>query len=147
METAKCNEWPNRRTPALDTSERLTRIEVPTVTGMADHLIDASSIEHIYANSLGSVWSTVAGDESRIDGVKIDVQGVEVDVLLGVNEALQRWRPKIVVEVHSGVDRRRIDRIFALAGYADAATRLHGESDSDDQAASSLPDISFSYLP
>ena len=36
----------------------------------------------------------------RLDLVKIDVEGGELDVLRGARQLLQRWRPALVVELH-----------------------------------------------
>lgn len=40
-------------------------------------------------------------NELRIDLIKIDVEGAEVDVLLGATDVLLRQRPTLLVEVHS----------------------------------------------
>lgn len=41
------------------------------------------------------------GKLHRPDFVKIDVQGLELDVLVGMNVTIQEYKPKIYVEVHS----------------------------------------------
>ena len=41
--------------------------------------------------------------ESRLpppDAIKIDVEGAEVDVLLGATETLRRYRPRLLIELH-----------------------------------------------
>jgi len=39
---------------------------------------------------------------SKPDFVKIDVQGVELDVLLGMTKTIQKHKPKLFVEIHGG---------------------------------------------
>ncbi len=46
---------------------------------------------------------------SRIDVIKIDVEGAELDVLRGTAEVLKHFRPLIVVEVNK--------ETYASAGY------------------------------
>ena len=64
------------------------------------------------------LWPRICGNEPRIDGVKIDVQGMEIEVLNGMIETLRRHHPKLVVEVHRGVDREKFLHTIELAGYA-----------------------------
>jgi FkbM family methyltransferase len=54
------------------------------------------------------------------DFVKIDVEAAELDVLAGMNQTLKSWRPRLFVEIHSGVDVRRLAQNLIEKGY-----RLH----------------------
>jgi FkbM family methyltransferase len=64
------------------------------------------------------LWQQICGKNERIDGVKIDVQGMEIEVLQGMLETLRRQRPKLVVEVHTGVDRKELLDLIETVGYS-----------------------------
>ena len=92
--------------------------DLPTVRGMADSTIGAGAwSERILTVALDSIWPSLSGADARIHGIKIDVQGMEFDVLHGMREALQRWSPKLVVEFHRGVDRGEILQLLHDCGY------------------------------
>lgn len=50
---------------------------------------------------------------SRVDLIKIDAEGMDVEVLQGATETLQRWHPHIFLE-HHDTDQSRIEEIRAL---------------------------------
>jgi FkbM family methyltransferase len=64
------------------------------------------------------LWPLVNGANPAIHGVKIDVQGMELDTLAGMREALARWRPRLVVELHAGVSRELALALLTDAGYS-----------------------------
>lgn len=70
------------------------------------------------------LWPYICGGNTRIDGVKIDVQGMEIEVLKGMGETLKRDQPKLVVELHAGVDRNELLRLIEGAGYSRRATPI-----------------------
>jgi FkbM family methyltransferase len=53
--------------------------------------------------------------DGSVDFLKIDVEGAEVDVLLGARSLIAQGRPTIVVEIHSAEARRHV--IGLLDGY------------------------------
>ncbi len=57
----------------------------------------------------------------RVDLVKIDVEGEELRVLLGMQEVIRRWKPALVVEVHrelaGGEDPRQVLHVLNRWGY------------------------------
>jgi hypothetical protein len=69
---------------------------------------------------------------ARIDGVKIDVQGMEIQVLEGMADLLKKYKPKLLVEVHRGVSRRKLLDMIDSVGYRPsgfAVEPLPGESE------------------
>ena len=51
------------------------------------------------------------------DFVKIDVEGFEYEVLEGMTETLQKFKPKIIMETHSSELRRKCDEFLHEVGY------------------------------
>ncbi|WP_306223433.1 FkbM family methyltransferase [Bosea beijingensis] len=41
-------------------------------------------------------------DFPRVDFLKIDAEGAEEDIILGLNQVIERWRPRIVLEFNPG---------------------------------------------
>ena len=65
----------------------------------------------IIAVGLDAIWDGIADGDPIVHGIKIDVQGMELDALRGMRRLLSRHRPKIVLEIHRDVPR---DDVLAL---------------------------------
>jgi FkbM family methyltransferase len=61
--------------------------------------------------------SLIAAGEPPPDLMKIDVEGAEVDVLLGASRLLAERHPKIILEAHSRSLERECTELLAGAGY------------------------------
>lgn len=86
--------------------------------GMADSTIPQRGWrEPFLVYSLDSLWPTLSENAPKIHGIKIDVQGMEYEVLSGMRQVLTESRPKLVVEFHEGVDRKEILRLLRECGY------------------------------
>jgi FkbM family methyltransferase len=97
----------------------LTSIDLPVERGMVDSTVkNQGSHEKILVTSLDWLWPRISGESQRIDGVKIDVQGMELSVLRGMTELLRRDHPRLVVELHTGVDRQEFLEVVRAAGYS-----------------------------
>jgi FkbM family methyltransferase len=70
------------------------------------------------------LWPRICGGNTQIDGVKIDVQGMELEVLRGMVETLRQQRPRLVLEVHTGVSRAELLDLVESVGYARQATPI-----------------------
>ncbi len=91
---------------------------LPTVRGMADTTISGRAWkEPISVASFDTVWALLCEQNPAVHGVKIDVQGMELDVLEGMRATLTLHQPKLIVEFHTGVDRRSILNLLAACGY------------------------------
>jgi hypothetical protein len=90
------------------------------------------------------LWSRINGGRSTIHGVKIDVQGMELDVLAGMRESLAQQRPRLVVELHRGVDRQAIVGLLREVGYGPATAIEPGRGET---APEFLDDRSYAFEP
>jgi hypothetical protein len=64
-----------------------------------------------------------------VDWIKIDVEGAEYEVLLGLEETLSRFKPKLIIEVWS----KNIENVKALLnrhGYVFVKFSEFGEAQS-----------------
>ena len=59
---------------------------------------------------------------NRVDWVKIDVEGAELEALEGMGNALKQYHPKIVIEVGKG-NVERVKRFLKRYGYSMAAIK------------------------
>ncbi len=106
----------------LDDSPALGAQELPWVRGMIDSQVSleqADGTERFLSVGLDAVWTSLSTGNDRVHGIKMDVQGMEVRALEGMRALLARHRPVLVLEIHAGVDRRRIIEILTSAGYSD----------------------------
>jgi FkbM family methyltransferase len=118
---AELNTLPQLITLPLALSDPLEFgfMRLPTVRGMFD---STAAMNHgsygLLTASLDRLWPQICAANSRIDGVKIDVQGMELSVLCGMAGILRSQQPKLIVEFHRGVDREAIVQLLEACGYA-----------------------------
>jgi FkbM family methyltransferase len=88
--------------------------------GMVDPLIDpedSEGFQEVLAVSFDVFWSQTAQTDSDLHGIKIDVQGMEVGTLRGMQQTLLRHHPKLVIEIHEHVPRDEVVEILSQCGY------------------------------
>jgi FkbM family methyltransferase len=91
---------------------------LPTVRGMVDSTLAAEAwSETILVARLDWLWPSISPADPVLHGVKIDVQGMELKVLRGMLGLLRQWQPKLVVELHAGVNREALQALLQEAGY------------------------------
>jgi len=128
-QTRQLNNFPHLTVVpfGLAAPETLEIISLPVTRGMVDSTLvkdkggrikDEEWLETIMLARFDWLWPRICGADARIDGVKIDVQGMEIEVLTGMVDMLRSHHPKLVVELHRGVDREKLFRTIELAGYA-----------------------------
>jgi len=105
-----------------------------SIRGMIDSTLQDSTgfKETFVASRLDWLWPKISGSDMRIDGIKIDVQGMEMQVLEGMATLAKKYRPKLLVEIHKGVSRPKLLALIASLGYdpnGSAVEPLDGESD------------------
>lgn len=104
---------------ALGNSANLALDSRRSIRGMIDSTLqDAEGLKESFLISrLDWLWPNIAEPDARIDGIKIDVQGMEIQVLEGMAAVVKRHRPKLLVEFHPGVSRPKALDVIASMGY------------------------------
>jgi FkbM family methyltransferase len=105
---------------ALSAAPRPVVSRFVTERGMIDSQLPAdgcAEMTTIIAVGLDAIWEGIAGDNASVHGIKIDVQGMELDALRGMRGLLSRHRPKIVLEIHRGVPRDQVIALLESCGY------------------------------
>jgi FkbM family methyltransferase len=102
----------------LAASDNIELRQLPVTRGMVDSTLQHGQWEEvILVARLEWLWPQICGGSDRIDGVKIDVQGMEYDVLRGMTTLLSKWKPTLVIELHQGVDRPQLLDLIKMTGY------------------------------
>ncbi len=131
---------------ALGAAADLASMELPATRGMIDStLAHGEWLESIQVANLDWLWSRVCGSDAQIHGIKVDVQGMEIEVLRGMNTILRRWQPRLVVELHAGVNRATLLDILKVSGYSQAAVPV--EPLQDETSPRYLDNCSYAFLP
>jgi len=136
---------------ALGSTTRLSLEYLPVVRGMVDSTLKRNQTsarlweETLLVISLDELWQTICGGDTRMHGVKIDVQGMELHVLRGMSNLLKAHCPKLVIEVHPGVERDELIRLLHAVGYVGPAIPI--EPAPDETMARFYDDKSYAFLP
>jgi FkbM family methyltransferase len=100
--------------------------QLTTIRGMIDSTLATDGAdpmprvgwqETILTCRFDDLWPGLCGKNARIDGIKIDVQGMEIEAVRGMSAQLQAHKPKLVIEVHRGVSREELLGLLARLGY------------------------------
>jgi FkbM family methyltransferase len=119
---------------------------LPLIRGMADGTIGRLGLmEPILISNFDDLAAGLLGESRRVDGVKIDVQGMELDVLLGMRQTLCAYRPKLIVEFHAGVNRAEILDLLQDCGYRKDGTPVEGCEDA--RVPAYADDRSYAFFP
>lgn len=119
---------------ALGNSADIAINSLYSVRGMIDSTLQDSDgfKETFVVSRLDWIWPKIAAGDLRIDGIKIDVQGMELEVLGGMSSIASKYLPKLLIEVHKGVSRTKLLDLVASIGYdkhGTAVEPLPGETD------------------
>jgi FkbM family methyltransferase len=110
---------------------------LPALRGMLGGVFEGHSFSatdfryQFLSSSLDWLWPRISGSNSKIDGIKIDVQGTEILVLEGMTSLLRTYHPMLMVEIHRGVSRPKLLSVLASMGYSKpgvAVEPIPGES-------------------
>lgn len=105
---------------ALSEASRPVVSRFVTERGMIDSQLPAggqAEMTAIVAVGLDAIWDGIAGGDPVVHGIKIDVQGMELDALRGMKRLLVNHRPKIVLEIHRDVPRDEVLALLDECGY------------------------------
>lgn len=118
-------------------------VAVAVDRGMANHDLGGTTTENIYVVGFDHLWASIGSQ--TVHGIKIDVQGMEWQVLQGMTETLANQRPKLVIEFHPKVDRKPILEALNAAGYKLPATPIAPLS--AESEAAYYDDRSYAFEP
>jgi FkbM family methyltransferase len=128
---------------ALGADAGIRTFDLPVYRGMADSTLQQGDwVEPLLVTSFDHIWPSLSAPGERVHGVKIDVQGMEIEVLKGMRKMLSRDHPKLVVEFHTGVDRRLALGLLAALGYDTVAYPVDGG-----RAEEIADDRSYAFAP
>jgi hypothetical protein len=99
--------------------------------------------ELLYVTNLDWLWPQICEGNNKVHGVKIDVQGMEIHTIRGMAKLLAAHRPKLIVELHSGVDREEFLSLLESLGYSRNAIAIEG--DEDEKVAKFLDNKSYGF--
>jgi FkbM family methyltransferase len=130
----------------LSDAPSITAIDVALVRGMAEHG-RAATMDRvtIVVGALDGIWDGLARDHRAIHGVKVDVQGMEVETLEGMRGLLREFRPRLVVEFHAGADRPAAMRLLDELGYRLPGAPLTRRA--AEPAEAEADDSSYAFVP
>lgn len=103
---------------ALSANETMRCSKLLSVRGMIDSALTGEGNEETFLEvSFDYIWPLICKGNDNIDGIKIDVQGLELEVLRGMREWISKKHPKIALEFHRGVNRAEILTLLEECGY------------------------------
>lgn len=134
---------------ALANPENLEMKRLSTQKGMIDSTIEqeerAAWAETFFTARLDWLWTHICDNNPHVDGIKVDVQGMEIEVIQGMRDLLTQYKPKLVIELHAGVSREDFLDLIKEVGYSCQATPL--EPVEGEVEALFLNDRSYVFSP
>ena len=119
---------------ALGNCREVALDSMTSVRGMIDSTLGETDglKESFLVSRLDWLWPVISGSDQSVHGIKIDVQGMEIEVLEGMAAMMEQHRPKLLVELHPGVSRSKLLEVIASFGYSPRGIPLEplpGETD------------------
>jgi FkbM family methyltransferase len=124
---------------AVGDNEEITPVSVSPQKGMAQPKVTESEgrwLDTVYCVALDKIWHRLCGSDETISGIKMDVEGMEIEVLKGMIGILHKHRPKLVIEVHvsRGVHLASLTRVLREAGYASEGHPIEKSTEAADKS-------------
>ncbi len=135
-ETRRLNEIEQVRVVPVGLGEPddVGHMNIALERGMANPLSGATGhTSAVTIACLDQVWDGLSEGDTRVHGVKMDVQGMELHALRGMRSILTAHRPLLALEFHAGVDRDAVQSLLTRCGYENAgipvmaSSEAHGE--------------------
>jgi FkbM family methyltransferase len=115
---------------ALGQTHNLELCHLPVVRGMVDRTLPEQAWHETFLVAcLDELWGALCQGNARVHGIKIDVQGMELDVLRGMKQLLRTQHPKLVVELHAGVSRADFCALMQEVDYTRPAVPIEPAPD------------------
>jgi len=130
----------------LGAPETLEIRRLPLTRGMADSTLPTDGRTRFVTIPIARfdwVWPLLHNGDAAVHGIKIDVQGMELEVLAGMQETLRRWHPRLVIELHTGVNREAVLTLLGNLGYSTSARPV--EPTVDERTPRLLDDRSYAF--
>jgi FkbM family methyltransferase len=102
---------------ALGADPSVTVVDTSIERGMATHDPSAAGARQLLEVALDTLWPSISGGQPRLEGIKVDVQGMECSVVAGMLGVLRRWHPKLIIELHAGVNSDSVVQQLTAVGY------------------------------
>lgn len=132
---------------ALDNHPYINMVRMPSIRGMAYQGSGEPDLgKDILTVSFDAIWDHICNGDRGLNGVKIDVQGMEIEVLEGMRQSLRKFRPKLVVELHHGVNRYALLDLVESLGYSSVGFPVEPCSDEDESDPGYYDDRSYAFL-
>ena len=147
--TAEVNHYPQLLPVplALGNPDDVSIRSMTVVRGMLDGILELGPwSESICIARLDWLWPKLCGGKDEIHGVKIDVQGMELEVLRGMRQLLLAHHPKLVIEVHQNIDRSEFTALLLECGYRHHPEVLEPGDASDDDGDSFKDNKSYAFI-
>lgn len=120
-------------------------MDVALERGMANPLSRTTSqVSTVTVACLDQVWDDVSDGDTRIHGIKMDVQGMELQALDGMRSVLMAHSPLVALELHTGVDREAVESLLRDCGYRVPGVPLDPSSKDPEEY---LDDHTYVFLP
>lgn len=123
---------------ALSDNEEITAVRAQIWKAMAQPVAPPAGdawVEPIYCIALDKLWHRLCGADEVISGIKMDIEGMESNALIGMIGLLRKHQPKLIIEVHQsrGVNLELLAPMLREAGYHTAG-RLVGKPHAADRS-------------
>lgn len=120
-------------------------MDITLERGMANPVPKAmSQVSTVPIACLDDMWEDLSKGDTRVHGIKMDVQGMELRALHGMRSVLTMHQPVFALEFHAGVDRDAVVSLLSEYGYRVPGTPLGSASKAGSQY---LDDHTYLFFP